>query len=201
MAAVATLLSLSLAACVPDLQPAYFCAPDVTAPFAEAPAGLVTAQTLQLVEFYVSLGGTWDAQMQCPDGSPNSGPVTVSMQTDPIEAMRVIVGADLTQQGYDCRNEGAVLGGGQITLTGTSIGGLSGEPGTLDGRFAAIGRIVFSFDPSYDPGLDSVEGLMDIRQDHTMFNVISFAQIPTRNSDGSYSQAGYTCGLNLVARK
>ena len=199
--AVAMILLLPLAGCSPELQPAFLCAPDVSVPFAEAPAGLVSAETRKIVDFYLSLAGAWDARLECPEESATSGPVTVSLQPDPIEAMRVIVGADLTKPGYDCHDEGTVLAGGQITLTGESIGGLSGEHASLDAMFRGQGKLLFSFDPSYDPGLASVAGRIEILGDLSLFNVVSFAQLPTRNSDGSYTQTGYDCGLTLMARK
>jgi hypothetical protein len=201
LSTVAMVLLLPFAGCSPELQPAFLCAPDVSVPFAEAPAGLVTAQTQKIVEFYLSLGGAWDAYLECPEGAPNSGSVTVSIQPDPTEAMRVIVGADLTRPGYDCHAEGTVLAGGQITLAGASIGGLSGAHASLAAGFRGQGKIEFSFDPSYDPGLAAVDGLIEISGDLSLFNVISFAQLPTQNSDGSYAQIGYNCGLTLLARK
>ena len=201
LSTIAMSLLLPFAGCSPELQPAFLCAPDVSVPFAEAPAGLVSVETQKLVDFYLLLAGAWDAHLECPEGSATSGLVTVAMQPDPIEAMRVIVGEDLTQPGYDCRTEGTVLAGGQITLTGESIGGLSGEHASLDARFRGQGKLEFSFDPSYDPGLAAVAGLIEISGDLSLFNVISFAQLPTRNADGSYTQAGYNCGLTLLARK
>ena len=195
------ILLLPLAGCIPELQPAFLCAPDASVPFAEAPSGLVTMQTQKIVDFYLSLAGAWDARLECPEGAPNSGPVSLAIQTDPIEAMRVIVGADLTKPGYDCHAEGTVLAGGQITLTGASIGGLSGEHAGLTAAFREAGKLEFSFDASYDPGLASVGGLIEISGDLTLFNVLSFAQLPTRNADGSYTQSGYNCGLTLLALK
>jgi hypothetical protein len=190
---------LLLPACSPDMQPVYFCAPDQTVPYLESPAELRTDHVVQVVDAYVALGGEWSGQLQCPVGCPNSGPVVVSIQTDTTDRMLMVVGPDKSQPGVDC-GSGTVLAGGQITITGASIGGLSGETATMDAKIGGKAIVIFSFDATYDPGLETVDGLIIIQSDLSFQGIITFAKQPKRNSDGSYTQEGYDCGLELVAR-
>jgi len=191
---------LQLAGCIPDMQADFFCASDVTAPYGESPPGLVTAQTQKVVETYLGLNGDWSGQMECPDGFPNSGPLTVSIRTDTLDQMRVVVGADMTKPGIDCHREGTVLAGGQITLVGAAIGELSGQAAALHAQLGHKGRVDFVFDSSYDPGLAAVGGAVFIGADFSLLNIIQFAQQPVHVSGDYYTQEGYDCGLTLGSR-
>lgn len=191
---------LLLPACIPDMQSGFFCAPDQTVPYLESPAELRTDHVVQVVDAYVALGGEWSGQLQCPVGYPNSGPVVVSIQTDTTDRMLMVVGRDKSQPGEDCHHRGTVLAGGQIAMTGATIGGLSGETATLDVKIGGGALVIFSFDATYDPGLETVDGLITIQSDLSFQGIIIFAKQPKRNSDGSYTQEGYDCGLELVAR-
>jgi hypothetical protein len=153
------LFGLSAAACSPEMQPDFVCSPDVTVAYSEAPANLVSTGTQEMAAFYASLGGAWNGELQCPPDSPMTGSVTISIETDTIDQMKVIVGVDKRQVGIDCGHEGVVLAGGQISLSGSSLGGLSGETAFLDAQIYAHGaKILFAFDPSFDPGLAAVVG-------------------------------------------
>jgi hypothetical protein len=155
-----------------------------------------------MAAFYASLGGEWSGELQCPVDFPMAGSVTVSIETDTIEQMKVIVGVDPRQVGVDCRNEGMVLAGGRISLTGPSLGGLSGETASLDTSIGELGAdIEFALDPSFDPGLAAVEGAMKFASDLVISGVVTFAQQPTKTSDGISHQVGVNCPLVLLGRK
>jgi hypothetical protein len=184
------------------MQPAFVCLPDVTAAYSEAPANLVSAEVQTMAAFYASLGGEWNGELQCPPDSPMTGSVTVSIETDAINQMKVVVGVDKRQIGVDCGDEGMVLAGGQISLSGSSLGGLSGETGSLDARIGErLAKIQFSFDPSFDPGLAAVEGLLMFYSDLVVSGVVTIAQQPTKTSDGMSHQVGVNCPLVLLGRK
>jgi hypothetical protein len=94
-----------------------------------------------------------------------------------------------------------VLAGGQIGLTGFSLGGLSGQTAALDAKMGRNGaRIEFAFDPSFDPGLASVDGLILIESDLSASGVIDFGQQPTESPDGISEQIGNNCLLVLLGR-
>ena len=161
----------------------------------------MTADMQRMAAFYASLGGEWSGELQCPSDSPMSGSVTISIQPDTIDQMRIIVGVDNRQIGIDCRHEGIVLASGQISLTGSSIGGLSGERAALDAKIGGRGaEILFAFDTSYSPELAFVDGQIDIASDLSISGVMEFAQQPTKGSDGTWEQVGVRCGLVFLGR-
>jgi hypothetical protein len=154
-----------------------------------------------MAAFYASLGGEWSGELQCPSGSPMSGSVTISIQPDTIDQMRIIVGVDNSQIGVDCRHEGIVLASGQIGLTGSSLGGLSGERAALDAKIGGRGaEILFAFDTSYSPELAFVDGRINITSDLSISGVIGFAQQPTKSSGGISEQVGVSCVLVFLGR-
>ena len=199
--ALVALSGLLAQACVPEIRPAFVCAPDMTVPYLESPAEFMTPDLQRMAAFYASLGGEWSGELQCPSDSPMSGSVTISIQPDTIDQMRIIVGVDNRQIGIDCRHEGIVLASGQISLTGSSIGGLSGERAALDAKIGGRGaEILFAFDTSYSPELAFVDGQIDIASDLSISGVMEFAQQPTKGSDGTWEQVGVRCGLVFLGR-
>lgn len=188
------------AACSPDLRPAWICAPDRTVGLPDAPPGLVSAQTQKLLEAYIELGGQWNAQLNCPTGAPNSGALTVGIQPDSVAEMRVIVGADTSEEGVDCHHEGTVLSGGRISVLGATIGGLSGQMANITATFGEGGTASFSFDASYDSALAEINGVIVIMPDHSLRSVIVFAGTPQLNGDGTMTQRGYNCELDFLSR-
>jgi hypothetical protein len=196
------LLGLSAEACSPELQPDFVCLPDVTVAYPDAPANSVSTAAQGMAAFYASLSGEWNGELQCPPDSPMTGSVTISIEADTIDQMKVIVGVDKRQVGVDCGNEGVVLAGGQIGLSGSSLGGLSGETASLDAKIGELGAdIEFSFDPSFDPGLAGVEGMLTFGSDLAVSGVVTIAQQPTKTSDGMSHQVGVNCPLVLLGRK
>jgi hypothetical protein len=184
------------------MQPDFVCSPDVTAAYSEAPPNLVSTGTQKTAAFYASLGGEWNGELQCPPDSPMTGSVTVAIETDAIDQMKVIVGVDKRQVGIDCGHEGAVLAGGQISLSGSSLGGLSGETASLDAHIGELGALIqFAFDPSFDPALAAVVGEITFGSDLAVSGVVTIAQQPTKTSDGMSHQVGINCPLTLLGRK
>jgi hypothetical protein len=161
----------------------------------------VSERTKEFVAAYVGLEGEWDSELTCPAGVPGSGPLTVGIQTDSIEKMRVILGPDLSKEGIDCHNTGAVLASGRLSLTGSSIGGLSGQTASVTASFGDGGTARFAFDPSYDPTLSTVDGAIMIMPDLSILSVVVFAKRPHSNADGTKTQVGYDCGLELLQRR
>jgi hypothetical protein len=198
---VVALFGLLAQACVPELRSAFVCAPDVTVPYSESPAEFMTPDLQKMAAFYASLGGEWSGELQCPSDSPLTGSVTISIQPDTLSQMKMIVGVDNRQIGIDCRHEGIVLASGQISLTGSSIGGLSGERAALDAKIVGSSAVIlFTFDASYSPELASVDGMMTIASDLSISGVMEFAQQPTKGSDGTWEQVGVRCGLVFLGR-
>jgi hypothetical protein len=187
-------------ACTPDLQPAFFCAPDLTVGYAEAPAGLLTPQTQKIVAAYTSLSGQWKADWQCPPGSADSGTIGAVIETATTEEMLVIVGSDPSQPGNDCRHAGTVLADGKISLTGDPVSHISVRTATLQARLGGTGVVIFKFDTTSDTEFSDIEGLLIIEEDLTIQSTVSFGRRPKRNPDGSMSQEGYDCGLILSDR-
>ena len=199
--ALVALSGLLAQACVPEMRPDVVCAPDVTVPYLESPAEFMTPDLQRMAAFYASLGGEWSGELQCPSDSPLTGSVTVSIQPDTLSQMKMIVGVDNRQIGIDCRHEGIVLASGQISLTGSSIGGLSGERAALDAKISGGGAVIlFTFDASYSPELASVDGMMTIASDLSISGVMEFAQQPAKGSDGMWEQVGVRCGLVFLGR-
>jgi hypothetical protein len=196
------LFGLSAVACSPELQPDFVCSPDVTVAYSEAPPNLVSADVQAMAAFYASLGGEWSGELQCPAGFSMAGSVTISIETDAIDQMKVIVGVGTLQVGVDCGHEGTVLAGGKMGLSGSSLGGLSGEKATLDAHIVRSGALIlFAFDPGFDPGLAAVEGVMKFASDLVVLGGVTFAQQPTKTSDGISHQVGVNCPLVLLGRK
>lgn len=188
---------LCLPGCVPDLQPDIVCLPDRTVAYPEAPAGTMKPETQQAVEEYVSLSGLWSAELG-PENCPNAGPVNVSLRPAALEEVKVVVGPEQGSSGVDCHRQGRASAGGQISLIGDTLGKLSGENAELRATFNTVGTVHFDFDPSYDPTLQSVGGLMLVRPDGSVEATIQFAMIPTKTADGVTSQTGYDCSLTLL---
>ena len=195
------LFGLLAQACVPGLRSDFVCAPDVTVPYSESPASLMSSELQGMASFYASLSGEWSGELQCSPDFPMSGSVTISIKTDTTDQMKMIVGVDRGQVGMDCGHEGTVLAGGQIGLSGSSLGGLSGETAALDAKIGKSGAIIeFAFDPSFDPGLAFVDGQMTIASDLSVSGIIDFGQQPTKSSAGISEQIGANCPLVLLGR-
>jgi hypothetical protein len=190
---------LCLATCVPDLQAGIVCLPDRTVAYSDAPAETLKAETQQAIEAYVGLAGLWSAELG-PENCPNAGPVTVSLRPVPLEAVKVVVGVQEDSSGVDCHRQGTASAGGQISLSGDTLGKLSGENAELRATFNKVGMVHFDFDPAYDPTLQSVGGLMIVRPEGAVETTIQFAKVPVRTGDGVMSQTGYDCNLALLTR-
>ena len=196
---IATCL-LSMVGCVPDLRPDFFCAPDLTVPYAESPSQLVTPQIKTTVDAYVSLSGKWRADWTCPPASGESGSIDIVIQTSTPDEMRMIVGPDTKQPGYDCHNAGTVLADGQITLDGPVVGDISGKTASLQAELSDVTVAHFSLEGAVGSPFPSVDGKLVVEADVPTYAVVIFSSLPEKDSNGVTSQNGYSCGFSLVEK-